>query len=125
MRNSIVQPTSIKQVQEVQVVPGKSFYHLLKGIAHEYGNYVDGEYSVNLTDLTISDKRLLLSHIVESEDYEWACQSYVSTECLFKENLTYIQNKMSDIEDEVYEEIMEEMGKVKCHHKDNNEVFWR
>jgi hypothetical protein len=124
MRNIIDVLSSNLQVQDVRPLIRPSFHQLLKNIAHEYGNYILGEYRVNLSSLSISDKRLVLSHIVDSEDYQWAHKSHSCTESLFKENITYLEQEMSSIEDEVYEEIMEEMGKVKCHYPDNNEVYW-
>jgi hypothetical protein len=96
------------QAQDVQNLKRISFHNFLKDLASEYGEYKNSEFAVNLHKLDISTKKLILSHIVDSLDYEWSCQSSVRAEALFKEHIDYIQDKMSDAEDEVYSEIQEE-----------------
>ena len=97
---------------------------LIHSIIREYGEYDDGSYSLDIRILSLSDKRLLLSHYVDADEYEWAMESPTKTETLFKENLPFMQQQVDEELFTVYRENMEEMGMCLNRHSDNGEVYW-
>jgi hypothetical protein len=112
------------QVQEGQVMQGKSFSKLLNEIASEYGDYKNGEYSVDTRVLDHTSKKLILYYILDSEEYEWALSSELRTDLMFKEHLPYIEDKLWDAAQEVYSSTMEEMGMKLRMYPDNGERYW-
>jgi hypothetical protein len=105
-------------------VQGLAFTRLVHRIIREYGQYHDGSFSVWMSDIDMSDRRILLSHITNAEEYEEICASTEATEAYWNENEEYIQNLVDAECDQVYREDMEEMGMMCLHHQDNNEKFW-
>ncbi len=124
MRNSIAVNDSKIQVQEVRPVTGKSFHALLHDIAMEYGSPQRDEWVVHLNSIDHSDKKLILTHVLDSEEYEWCCQSVTRTEAMFKEHKEYIEKELSDVCDQVYFDYQEEMGMVWGRHRDNGEYYF-
>lgn len=108
----------------IYTMKGLSFTRLLHNLIREYGTYYDGSYAVDPDTFSIADKKLILSHLVDIEDYQLAIQSNAYLEALFKENMRFIQSQLDRHCDEVYTEDMEEAGLVQCQHHDNNERFW-
>lgn len=123
---TIQQLSSIKQdtKEGIFTMKGIAFTNLVHSLIREYGKYHDGSYSVDARVMDISDKKLILSHIVDSEEYELATKSITYLEALFKEYLDIIQNYLDGDCDEVYAEDMEEEGLVRRTHYDNGEVYW-
>lgn len=97
---------------------------LIHSIIREYGKYSDGNYSIDINTLSLSDKRLLISHFVDAEEYEWAHESPYKTEAVFKDNEKHMQGAVDDECFDVYKEDMEEMGMQMHRHFDNNEPYW-
>lgn len=101
-----------------------AFTKLIRSLISEYGEYYDQSLMVDISDLTISDKRLVLSHIVDCEEYEWACSGISKTEQLFLEHKNAIQGIFDDESHEVYVEAMEERGLLRGQYHDNGETYW-
>ena len=101
----------INQDAKEGIVTKKGFAltRLLHQLIREYGQYDDGSYSVDVDNFTLSDKRLVLSHIESAEWYEYACESIAKTEALFSECSKSMQKLIDDCCHEVYCEDMEEM----------------
>lgn len=93
---------------------GIAFTHLLHNLIREYGQYKNDSYHIDADQLSISDKRLILSHFESAEWYAHACESVTNTETLFDEYKDHIQKLLNDECDEVYRDDMEEM-RVSCH----------
>lgn len=96
-----------------KVEKGISLTKLLHSLIREHAAYKHGTYALDIDQLPLSDKRLLLSHFESAEWYEWACQSSMHTETLFSESKNYIQQLIDDNCHEVYMEAMEEMRAYK------------
>jgi hypothetical protein len=88
-------------------------HQLIDNLIREHGTYGRDAMDCDTNNFSISDKRLILSHITDAEEYEWACTSHVRTEALFKENIEYIEQLISEESGEVYRDIMEEMRSYK------------
>jgi hypothetical protein len=108
----------------IYMTKGISLTRLVHNLIREYGTYRDGSYYVDVLHLTLSDKKLVLSHILDSEEYAWACESPTRTEALFLEHIDYVQGLFDWEYGTVYAEDMEEMGLVSRTHYDNGEVYW-
>lgn len=103
---------------------GIALTNLIHRIIREYGKYDGVNYSVSLPEIEIIDKKLLLSHVCESEDYDIALRSSRYLEAVWEENESHIE-KIIDAEcGDVYREDMEEMGMISRRHSDNNECYW-
>jgi len=90
-----------------------AFTKLINQLIRENADYRHDQCHLNVACLPMSDKRLVLSHVVDSEEYEEACQSTIKTEVIFEENKKFIQ-KQFDLECyEVYQEYTEEMRAYK------------
>lgn len=105
----------IKQDAMVGTVTKKGFslMQLLHNLIREHGEYRDNNFYVDVDDLPICDKRLLISHFESAEWYEWACESHLKTQTLFSEHKQFIQKLIDEECYEVYRECMEEMRAYK------------
>lgn len=108
----------------IYTMKGLSLTRLLHNLIREYGHYSDGSYAINPATFSLSDKKLVLSHVTDSEEYEWACENPTRTEVMFKEYIDHIQHLLDSECDEVYSEDMEEAGLVRRTHYDNGEAYW-
>jgi len=88
---------------------GLALTNLLHNVIREYGKYNDDGYFVYLSDIDNSDRKLLISHICDAEDYEMACNSPTYLDAIWKENEKFIRNLIDEESDQVYREAMEEM----------------
>lgn len=118
--HSVIQDTK----EGIYTMKGLSLTRLLHNLIREYGQYSDGTYAINPETFSLSDKKLILSHVTDSEEYEWACNNPVRTEAVFNEYVNHIQHLLDGQCDEVYAEDMEEAGLVSMNHSDNGEPYW-
>ena len=86
-----------------------AFDHLIEQLIRENGHYRHGSFYLDVNTLPLYDKRLLISHLRDSEDYEHACKSPTATEVLFDEIKKYAQEQIDYSCAEVYRDVMEEM----------------
>lgn len=103
---------------------GLSLTRLVHNIIREYGSYQGGTYYVDARTLNNSDKKLILSHVAEYDDYKTSCESQHALEAIYLENLSYVQSLIDENCDEVYSDDMEELGLCRYRHADNGESFW-
>lgn len=125
-KSNIQQLRLIKQdtKEGIFTMKGIALTKLLHNLIREYGTYHDGSYTIDPYSISLSDKKLIISHITDSEEYEWACQNPIRTESIFEEYIKYIQTLFDDECSEVYQEDMEEAGMVTRNHYDNGEPYW-
>ncbi len=83
----------------------KSFVHSL---LREYGEVHEGSYYVHLNDLSLSDKKILLSHVCEDYEYEEALSCNAKLEAYFKEYGRSMQRLLLEEGEEAYRDVMEE-----------------
>jgi hypothetical protein len=108
----------------VYTMKGLALTQLLQDTIREYGKYDSGCYSVFLNDINQIDKKLLLSHIADNADYEFACESQIKFDAVWNEYASIIEDLLDQESYEVYREDMEEMGMSCKRHADNNETYW-
>lgn len=106
-------------------VTGIALTNLLHDLIREYGTYNDGTIYIDSNSFTNTEKKLLLSYLVGSDEYEYACTKSVRLEALYGEYKHHIQELLDEECDVVYREIMEDSEMRPYNHKDNNEVYWR
>lgn len=104
---------------------GKALKSLLQDLIHEYGTYQYGTIYINSDSFTIAEKKLLLSYIIDADEYEYANQSMTTLEAVFNEYKHWLDAMLDDECGEVYRSIMEEHGQVAYRHRDNGETVWR
>ncbi len=125
-RQTIYQATQFLQDarEGIYTMQGIALTRLLHSVIREYGKSDGDSYSVDLATIGIDDRKLILSHILDSEEYEWATISWRRINAVFDDNADYVQ-KLIDAETwEVYREDQEEMGLRLCVHPNNDEAFW-
>jgi hypothetical protein len=86
---------------------GLALTSLLHNLIRDYGKYRHGSFSVDIDNFDIVDKRLILSHIMDATEYQYACQSVINTQVIFDESRKFIQRLIDDDCDEVFKEDME------------------
>lgn len=94
--------------QGIFTMQGFAFEKLIHEIICDYGTFKDGSFTVRLSDLSNSDKKLLLSHVLESDEYEEACERPMLAEQLFKDHEDFFLKSIDRECDEVYRDVMEE-----------------
>jgi hypothetical protein len=87
---------------------GFAMQKLIHNIIRDYGTYKDNCYVVRLSDLSLSDKKLLLSHLIDADEYEEICANSTMAEMLFQEKEDLLWKLIDRECDEVYREDMEE-----------------
>ena len=102
---------SIKQDRhDVKVtMQGIALTNLVHSIIREYGIYNDNSYSVDVRNLDMADKRLVVSHFESAESYEWACETFSRINEVFNEHASYLQRLIDEECDDIYREDMEEV----------------
>lgn len=125
-KSNIHQLHSIKQdaKEGIYTMKGIALTNLLHTLIREYGTYHDGSYSVDPKTFSCPDMRLILSHVLDSGEYEWASFNNERLEAVYMQTINIIQNLLDSESYAVYCEDMEEMGMVKNNHRDNGEVYW-
>lgn len=103
---------------------GLALTKLLHNLIREYGTYEDNSYSVDPKIFSLPDMKLILSHILDSEDYAFACENGERLEAMFMEYIDTIQSLLDSECYAVYSEAMEEMGMVSRICPINGESLW-
>lgn len=97
---------------------------LIHNIIFEYGVRSAENFHVDINHLQDIDKKLLLGHILDSEEYEWMIEKSTRVESLFLEHKSYLQKLIDEHCSEVFTDFMESSGMKKAHHYDNGEAYW-
>lgn len=111
MNNANVQQLhkSMQAVKKgIYTMQGFAFEKLIHEIILDNGTFKNGSFVVKLSDLSLSEKKLLLSHVLEADEYEEACERPVLAEQLFKEREDFFWKAIDRECDEVYRDVMEE-----------------
>lgn len=108
--NNIHEFKLIKQATKegIFTMKGLALTQLLHSLIREYGTYSHGSLSIDPYSLSLSDKKLVLSHITDGGEYEWIIENPIRTEAAFEEYINHIQSLFDDECDEVYRDAMEE-----------------
>jgi hypothetical protein len=91
----------------------KSTLNLIHDLIKQYGKYKDDTISINVDDLVYGDKKLLMSHLIDLGDYEWAIGNIYRFFAMYDENKEYLQNALDSECDEVYRRKMEDLRECK------------
>jgi hypothetical protein len=127
MKSSTIQHLHlIKQdIKEgIYTMKGLALTKLLHNLIREYGTYEDSSYAVDPKVFSLPDMKLILSHILDSEDYAFACENRERLEAMFMEYIDIVQSLLDNECDAVYHDDMEEMGMKRYRHQDNGETYW-
>lgn len=98
---------------------GLALTNLIHNVIREYGQYDGCDYTVLLSDIDNTDRKLFISHLCSAEDYEVAASSPEFLDELWEENSKHIDKLISNESFYVYKEDMEEMGMSMQRHLDN------
>ncbi len=89
---------------------GLALTNLIHGFIREHGAYSrTGGYDVDIRDLTTTDKKLFLSHVLGPTEYADAIANPVLMESEFWEQRGYLEMLINENMWEVYQEDQEEM----------------
>ena len=75
-------------------------------------------------DLSEIDSKLLLSYVLDIEDYEHYCNSPELLKIAIKEFRSEMQELIDQYKDQVWHDDMQEMGAHLCTHADNGEIYY-
>ena len=103
---------------------GLALVTLTHNIIREYGTYEHNSYYVDVNAISLSDKKLVISHFESAEWYEWACEFPHRVEELFAEHKKYFQEIVDNECFAVYCEDREEEGCVMLRHPNNDECYF-
>lgn len=99
--------------------------HFIKSLTNEHKNRLpNGAYFVDIYNLPLHDKKIILSHILELDDYEHAIQNTTRTNVAYQENASYIQSLFANYQDCIYANDMYDSGLQPHQHSDNGEISW-
>lgn len=98
--------------------PSVSLKSYLRDLVREYADmhlktkdeWIDEGYSIWVHTLFDHDKRILLSHIVDADDYEYYCSSPERLHSGFEEYEKTMQKMIDDTANELYHEDLDYMG---------------
>jgi hypothetical protein len=107
-----------------ETMQGLALTRFIHRIIREYGKYSHNNYSVDVNNLDLADKKLVISHFESAEWYEWACESESRVNELFKESATYFQELVDNECYPLYCDDMEEAGVTRCTYPSQDEVYW-
>lgn len=93
----------------IVTIKGLSLTRLLHNLIREHGQFKSDGYSVNVSDFSLSDKKLILSHVLESDDYQDACVNNIRLNTYFQEYRNHIEELIDSESDEVWRDDMQEM----------------
>lgn len=102
----------------------KALTKLLHNIIRENGKYATDHYIVNINALNDIEKKLLISHVADSDEYEYACSSPSRLAAMWAEYADHIFNLIENESYEVFAEDMEEAGIIRVVHPNNDECYF-
>lgn len=98
---------------------------ILHNVIREFGSYKDGTIYININDLPLYDKKMMLMTFCDSvEEYEKSTATQEGFNALWHEHREFMQDRIEQEIGTVYCEDMQEMGLTLRHHKDNGEAYW-
>lgn len=128
MTTANIQPVYVQNQDAMEGINNMhitSIRKLSERLVMEYAtNGTDG-FSLDVHDLPIPDQRLLLSHVLDSDQIEEIYLSDSATRYYMQEEGKFLQRFVSEECRSHYSDCMEEMEMRREHHADNNESYWR
>ncbi len=103
---------------------GTALLNLMHNIIREYGTYSHNNFTVDVRNISLADKRLVVSYFESAEWLEWCTGNATRIEGLFDEHSKYFQELVDNECFTVYCEDMEEAGALMLKHPNNDECFW-
>ena len=102
------EPTFVQNLRQNRL--SRSYF--LRKIVDEYCGiyYLQNEFRVNVNDLSLIDKKIFLSHVVDAWEYEEYCSSVSKLYAGFLDNLKYMQRLLDETSDEFYQDYLADMG---------------
>lgn len=119
-----LRPFKQDATEGVFTVDRNSFKRLLRAIISEHGTYNHGALHVCAHALPMAEKKLILSYLLDLDDYTRAHESNAFFEAIFEEHYSHIQSLLDEKCDEVYHDAMYEMGMMKHTFHDNGEIYY-
>ena len=99
-------------------------------LSHNLAKFIDGliednDYSLQVGDLNITEKKIILSYLVTQTEYEEICQSISLLESYFKESKKFIKELIEDRMAEMESHSNYEKGLFPCKDKITGETIWK
>jgi hypothetical protein len=99
--------------------------HFIHQLIRENAKFDGDGAHLFVDDLDEIDRKLLLSYLIDIEEYEYYCSFPNLLKIVLKEHETPLQELIDDHKDQVWHEDMQEMGRVLSMHSDNGEKYYR
>lgn len=128
MTTANIQPVYVQNQDAMEGINNMhitSIRKLSERLVMEYATSDTDGFSLDVHDLPIPDQRLLLSHVLDSDQIEEIYLSDSATRYYMQEEGKFLQRFVSEECRSHYSDCMEEMGMRREHHSDNNESYWR
>ena len=123
----VVQFNARKQEQDANLDHGQSriaFKQYIHGLMEEYAEYNFVGVTLDIQKLPLYEKRLLLSHVLDADDYEDSLRSPTATEAYLSDTERYMKEIISEVCEEAYQDFMEESGFQSRQDQSNGEIIW-
>jgi len=91
-------------------MPGRAFLQLIHSLINESATKTVDGYELSIYDLTCDEQKLLLSHVVSADDYQWVCSHPSRLEAQMLESCKYLQSLFDKELDEMYHRDIYEQG---------------
>ena len=89
---------------------GISLKCFLREVIRDYGSEYAKEFTVKVNDLSMEDRKILLSHLVEASEYEEYCSTPSKLQAGLTDNLESMQRMLNEMSHELYSEYLYSMG---------------
>lgn len=99
----------------------KSF---ISDLVREYATKEEDEYILWSRRLYLHDRRIILSHLVDAEDFEYYCSSPTLLELGLEEYDELIQKQLDEVCEEVFFEDQREFGRRYVIDRDHGDYVW-
>lgn len=85
-----------------EFITKRNLLHFVEDLIRENKIVHPDGYSLSVSDLTHSDQKLFLSHIIDAFDYEWACENRTRLDAMIQDQKKYMQRLIDHMIDEIY-----------------------
>ena len=98
--------------------------NFVQSLVHENAHYHNGGFTLHVSSLSRIDKKLFLSYIVDTGEYEWLCENDARLYAAFDEYKKDMQTLIDLYIDDIWHETMQEKGLTMGTYKDNGEIYY-
>lgn len=102
----------------------KTINRLIQNVVSDYRSYVNSQVAPRITDLDHAEKKLILFHLSDEEEYARALTNPVSFNALVKEYADYVNPLLDEEFDEQYIGALREHGLRPHTDQINGETRW-